>query len=52
MSRPPRLHDVYELRCYQCHCTVELPAASVVNDIGRCDKCDARLVILWREPLQ
>jgi DNA-directed RNA polymerase subunit RPC12/RpoP len=42
-----RTVDVYELRCWTCHRTVELPANAVAH---RCPGCDTRLEIEWRAP--
>jgi hypothetical protein len=37
-----RIVDVYEVRCYKCHRTVEMPANAAAH---RCPSCDTKLEI-------
>lgn len=45
--RKQRTEEVFEFRCWSCHCTVELPVRQVRDGVGRCPRCDARVEIRW-----
>ena len=49
IRRARRLVEVFGLRCWQCCCEVEIPAHTVVNRVGTCTVCGAKLQIQWRD---
>ena len=40
--------DAYSLQCFACGRNVEIPASRVVDGVGYCPRCDARLELRWR----
>ncbi len=52
MPRPYRALSVFEMRCFQCNCLVEIPVVTVVGNIGVCTGCGTKLELRWSEPIQ
>jgi len=48
-ARAFRAVETFEFQCHACHRLVELAVALVLNNWGRCPRCDSRIEICWRE---
>ncbi len=46
MSR--RDAQIFELRCWRCEQTVEIPCSTVTDGRTHCPHCDAALELNWR----
>jgi uncharacterized paraquat-inducible protein A len=50
-GRRARLHETYEITCFSCHCSVEIPAITLKGNIAICPRCGTALELRWSEAI-